>query len=85
VVSKEGALADHTYMQRAHKQGGIAHVMHRCMRDVIQGKPGLVWDDVSSLLHHAATGRGGGADLAFAGSAPIAMDVQMADVPGKIR
>jgi hypothetical protein len=72
-------------MQRAHKQGGIAHVMHRCMRDVIQGKPGLVWDGVSSVLHDAATGRGGGAGLAFAGSAPIAMGVQVADEPGNMR
>lgn len=71
--------------------------MHGAMRDAVLGRPGLVWDDLSSFspstMAKAApppTGPapqqqqagGAGVELAFAGCRPIAHDVQLADIPG---
>ena len=74
-ASEEEARRDHYYMQRVKAQGKGDCIGYKRMKDMIMGKPSLIWDDISAF-------GGGMAQLKFGGASPIGADLSALSIPG---
>jgi len=75
-ASEEEARRDHSYMQRVGTRGQGDSLSYKRMADMIMGKPGLLWDDISSFSSGAM------AHLRFGGASPVGADLSALSIPG---
>jgi len=75
-ASEKEARRDHYHMQRMKAQGKGDCIAYKRMKDMIMGKPGLIWDDISNFQS------GSMAHLKFGGASPIGADLSALSFPG---
>lgn len=75
-ASEEEARRDHSYMQRVGARGQGSSLSYKRMADMIMGKPGLLWDDISNFS------RGAMAHMRFGGTSPVGADLSALSIPG---
>lgn len=74
--SEEEAWQDHHYMQWMHSRGRAGKILYTRMKDMIEGKPGILWDDISSFQSGAMV------HLKFGKAVPMGADLLVLPIPG---